>query len=714
MRTTRLFLHSAYSFAACIALIATPAWAADGFKASPEIEKEQLAILRSDAPAAQKAIACKKLAIDGSGAAAAELGKLLSDPQLNSWARIALEAIPGPEADLALRKAAESQGGLLLVGVINSIGVRRDAAAVELLTKRLEDKDADVASAAAVALGRIGDDAATKVLRSSLASAPAKTKSAVAEGLILCAERLNADGKSAEAVEIYDEVRKAEVPKQRIVEATRGAILARKQDGIPLLVEQLRSQDKALSQIALSTAREISGSEIDKALADELAQAPPERAALIIHAMADRPKTVVLAAVAKAAGPGAKPVRLAAISALARVGDGSCLAALLDTATEDDADLAAAAKAALADLPGDDVNPQIATLLASAEGKKLPLLIELVGRRRIEATSALLKSLDSKDKSVRAAALAALGETVDLKGLPVLVTQVLAPKNPDDAAVATQALKAASVRMPDREAAATQLAAAIDRTQSLPTKGSLLEILGAMGGPKALASVGAAGKSKNPELQDVSTKLLGEWMTEDAAPVLLDLSKAPDNKYQVRALRGYIRIARQFVLPEEQRVQMCREAMAAAKQAAEQKLVLEVLRRYPSVETLKLAIQAMSKPEINDDASAAALFIAQKVGTQNAEVAPLLAKAGFEKVKLEIVKAEYGAGSTQRDVTEVLRKQVGDLPVLTLPAGTYNTSFGGDPVPGSPKQLKIQYRLNGKAGEAIFAENEVIVLPAPK
>jgi hypothetical protein len=449
-------------------------------------------------------------------------------------------------------------------------------------------------------------------------------------------------------------------------------------------------------------------------LADKLADAPPERAALIIHAMSERPKTVAGSAIAKAAGPGPKPVRLAAISALARVGDSSSLPALLDTAVESDAELAQAAKAALADLPGEDVNPQIASLLAKAEGKKLPLLIELVGRRRIEATPALLKSLDSSDKSVRAAALAALGETVDLKGLPVLISQVLSPKNPDDAATATQALKAASVRMPDREAAATQLAAAIDRAPVAPLKSSLLEILGAMGGKKALATVGAAGQSKNPELQDVSTKLLGEWMTEDAAPVLLDLARSPDNKYQVRALRGYIRIARQFVLPEEERIQMCREAMAAAKQPAEQKLVLEVLRRYPSIETLKLAVAAMSKPEIGDDASAAVLFIAQKIGTQNAEVAPLLAKAGFDKVKLEIVKAEYGAGSTQKDVTAILRKQIGDLPLLSLPAKDYNSSFGGDPVPGSLKQLKIQYRLNGKAGEATFAENDLIVLPIPK
>lgn len=714
MRTIQFSIAVALSLATCIAFAAAPTWAAEGYKASPEKEKELLAILRSDASGAEKAIACKGLAIDGSGAAAPELAKLLSDPQLASWARIALEVIPGPEVDLALRKATESLEGNLLVGTINSIGVRRDAAAVGVLTKRLEDKDAEVASAAAVALGRVGNDAAAKSLRDSLADAPLKVRSAIAEGLVLTAERLHAEGKSAEAVEIYDLVRQAEVPKQRILEATRGAILARKEEGIPLLAEQLRSTDTGLFQIGLSVAREFPGSEIDKALATELEQAAPERTALIILAMADRPKTARVSAIAKYAGSGPKPVRLAAIGALARVGDSSSLPALLETAVESDAELAQAAKAALADLPGDDVNPQIAALLAKAEGKQYPVLIELVGRRRIEATPALIKALDDSDKSVRGAALAALGETVDLKGLPVLISQAVAPKHPEDGAAAVQALKAASVRMPDREACAAQLTAAIDRTSSVPMKASLLEILGAMGGPKALATVAAAGRSKNPELQDVGTRLLGEWMTEDAAPVLLDLAKTPGHKYQVRALRGYIRIARQFVLPEEQRVQMCRDAMAAAQQPAEKKLVLEVLKRYPSVETLNLAVQAMADREIKEDASAAVLVIAQKAGGKGSDVEALLTKAGFEKVKLEILKAEYGAGSTQKDVTAVIRKQVGDLPLITLPAASYNASFGGDPLPGSVKQLKIQYRLNGRAGEASFAEDALIILPVAK
>src|SRR5688500_11395386 len=246
---------------------AASAWAEDGQKASPEKELQLLTVLRSDAPAAEKAVACKRLAIDGSSAAVPDLKRLLSDAQLASWARIALEAIPGAEADEALLTAAGSLQGKLLVGTINSIGVRRDAKAVDPLTARLQDQDPEVASAAAVALGHIGNSAAAKALRGSLATDSVKVRSAVAEGCILCAERLHSVGKSAAAVEIYDEVRSADVPRPRSLEATRGAILARKLQGIPLLIEQFQSPDNGLFQLALSTAREFPGGEVDISLA---------------------------------------------------------------------------------------------------------------------------------------------------------------------------------------------------------------------------------------------------------------------------------------------------------------------------------------------------------------------------------------------------------------------------------------------------------------
>lgn len=713
MTKTRLF--SSVIFLGAFAFAATIASAADDAKSSSNKESELIALLRSDAPPGDKAIACKKLAIYGTSEAVPELAKLLTNEDLASWARIALEAIPGPAADEALRKSLDSLKGKLLVGAINSIGVRQDTAAVDVLTARLTNADAEVASAAAVALGHIASDAAAKSLRPQLAAADAKVRSAAAEGCVLCAERLQAAGRSAEATELYDAVRRAQVPKQRILEATRGAILTRKDEGIALLLEQVRSPDKALFQLALSTARELPGEKIDQALAAELGRAAPDRAALLLAAMTDRPETVVLPAVLQAAGSGPKAVRLAALGALGRVGDASCIAPLVQIATDADAELANAAKTALAELPSERANAEIVARLSKAAGPAYPVLIEVVGQRRIDATPELLKAAGNSDAAVRRAALTALGETVALANLSVLIDQVVSPKSADDAQVAQQALRAACVRMPQREECAEQLAKAIDRSP-VDTKIVLLQILGAMGGGKALQTVGTAAKSGDSQLQDAGTRLLGEWMTVDAAPVLLDLAKADpaQNKYQGRALRGYLRLARQFVMPEDQRAEICRNALAICRQPAEQKLVLDVLKRHPTIDGLKLAVRIMQTPELKPEATSVAMAIAQKLGGKTADARQVLAQAGLDKVKLEIVKAEYGAGATQKDVTEVLRKQAADLPLISLPADGYNASFGGDPLPGTPKQLKVQYRINDKAGEALFAENEMILLPMPK
>jgi len=623
MTLNRPYRSFLVALAATLSLVGSPAWA-DAAK-----EKELLAVLKSDAPAGEKAITCKKHAIYGSGESVAELAKLLTNPELSSWARIALEAIPGPEADAALRKASETLEGRLLIGMINSIGVRRDSSSVEVLTARLHDKDRDVAAAAAVALGRIGNDSAVKALRTALASAGPETRSAMAEGCVLAAERLNASGKSVEAVAIYDEVRKAEVSKPRLIEATRGAILARKSEGLPLLIELFRSQDKDLFRLGLTVAREFPGTEIDKALAGELLQTTPERGALIVTTMADRPETVDSLAILAAAGSGKKPVRLAALSALSRIGNESAFDILLQGATDADADIAAAAKTTLAELPGQKIDSKIATLLPDAKGKTYSLLIELVGMRRIDATPALLKALTNTDKAVRRSALVALGETVDLQGLAVLITQVNAAKDADDAAVAQAALRAASVRMPDREACAGELATALPKA-STESKTVLLEILSEVGGEKALKTVGAAAKSNDPVQQDVGSRVLGKWSSVDAAPVLLDLAKTgPAVQYRVRALRGYIGLARKFAMPEQDRVEMCQKAMNSATQVAEQKLVLDVLRIHPSLPGLKMAAAAVKNPELKDDATLVATTIAKKLGDKP-EVKDVLSKAGIE------------------------------------------------------------------------------------
>ncbi|MHC4656345.1 MAG: HEAT repeat domain-containing protein, partial [Planctomycetota bacterium] len=261
---------------------------------------------------AQDRPAAKKLAIYGTEQSIPALAPLLADKELASWARIALEAIPGTTADTALRNALGKLQGRLLVGIINSIAVRRDIGAVDTLVQKLDDDNASVASAAAVALGHIGGEKAARALTKSLANAPAGVRSAVAEGSILCAERFLAHDRTAEAVKLYDTVRKADVPDQRHLEAIRGAILARQSAGLALLIEQLRSEDKKRLGIGLRTARELPGRNVTEALAVELNRLNPDRRPLLLLALADRSASAVLPIVQKTAQSGPKELRITA------------------------------------------------------------------------------------------------------------------------------------------------------------------------------------------------------------------------------------------------------------------------------------------------------------------------------------------------------------------------------------------------------------------
>ncbi len=138
------------------------------------------------------------------------------------------------------------------------------------------------------------------------------------------------------------------------------------------------------------------------------------------------------------------------------------------------------------------------------------------------------------------------------------------------------------------------------------------------------------------------------------------------------------------------------------------------MERYPSVDMLRLAVGAAKTPSLKNDAAAISLVIAQKIGGSSVDVQKLLAQVGHDPVKVEIIRAEYGAGTKFKDVTEALRRHVRAFPLIVLPSSSYNASFGGDPLPGIPKQLKIRYRIDGKPAEVSFPENATIMLPIPQ
>ena len=102
--------------------------------ASKEMEDKLIAVLKSDAPYKEKAYACRQLAVMGTKDAIAPLAALLDDEKLSHMARYGLEPILDPEVDIVLRAALGRLKGRPLIGVIGSLGVRRDTQSVGPLT----------------------------------------------------------------------------------------------------------------------------------------------------------------------------------------------------------------------------------------------------------------------------------------------------------------------------------------------------------------------------------------------------------------------------------------------------------------------------------------------------------------------------------------------------------------------------------------------------
>lgn len=172
----------------------------------------------------QKAKACQRLGELAPKEAVPALAALLDDEHLSVYARYGLEPIPDPSAGDALRAALAKLKGDRLIGVINSIGKRRDAKASPALAKMMHGPDADIARASAAALGSIGGASSAKELQAALAKTSGMTRMAVADASLVCAERLLAAGQRDQALALYTALSATDIPKPVRLAAMSGII----------------------------------------------------------------------------------------------------------------------------------------------------------------------------------------------------------------------------------------------------------------------------------------------------------------------------------------------------------------------------------------------------------------------------------------------------------------------------------------------------------
>lgn len=390
-------------------------------------EAHWIAVLQSGATQKEKADACRELAHVGTAKAVPVLASLLGDENLAHMARYALEPIRDPAVDAALREALGKLRGRPLVGVIGSLGVRRDMKAVAALSKMLSDSDAEVAQAAARALGNIGTIEAAEAIQSAMAGASGIKLTDYCDGLFRCAESLAGRGQTAEALKIYDSLRGlAGAPLEVRVGALRGSILLRANDGIPLMLEAIRGGDYALAAAAAQTAFEMRDPKVTAALADALPNLEANKQILLANTLGQRGDAPAGAALLSLASKGPEAVRLAAVRNLTRLGYAPALRLLADLSISGEGELANTARECLGSFPGKEAEAAIAALLGHQEAKVRALAVELIAQRKAgQATASLLKAAEDTEPAVRLAAMRALRDQAGLAELPAVLSILL-------------------------------------------------------------------------------------------------------------------------------------------------------------------------------------------------------------------------------------------------------------------------------------------------
>ena len=580
----------------------------DPAKLAP-IEARLIAALNDEsATFAGKQEICKFLWFMGTSRSVPALAKLLAgDQKAADAARYALERIPGPEAGAALRAAMLRASGLRRIGIVNSLGARRDRRAAPALAALLKANDKPMRDAAVSALGRIGTEQALSALK------PLGSRDiVVCQALLRCADGLAAAGKAGLAEQLLTGLTAQGRPTVARVSALRSLAALKRPAVLPLAMKLSSEPDAYVRRGAAAVLAGLAAPAAVKAIVAGFPKLPPEAKIVLLAAWGDRREPLAAAVSLRAASDVLPEVRAAAIRAAARTGGAGAVPAVAEIAAKGDGE-AGLAREALAGLPGQASARAIERL--SAEGRpevRAAMMAVLAERPGASSMAALMAGAGAADSVVAVAALRAIGN-VGGSGEVEPVVRIMAGAGDDGVReAAARAIVACAQRSGEREAAVS-LAVGASGSASLPARMAALGVLAELGGTRALTELTRAASSPESDLKRAAVQGLADtWADSGAMPVLLGIAKGDQQRgVRVIALRGYLRLAAQDGrMSADDKATAIEQGLAIAERPDEKRQAFGALRDCRTEQAVSLIAAHLGESDVFAEAAEAVLDLA--------------------------------------------------------------------------------------------------------
>jgi HEAT repeat protein len=577
-----------------------------------KIEKQLIDFLNSNATRDGKEFICRKLSIIGSAASVDSLASMLLEPATSDMARYALERIPSPAADDALRKALTKTTGKEKVGIINTLGMRGDSKSVEALRKLIDNSNADISAAAIAALGRIGGSDAAGILAEVKNKLDDERLRALAlHAYISCADKLVKLGDKPKAFKIYNQAYLPDNPDAIRIAGLRGMVLSGKEDATEIVIDAIKKETGPIQAQAVALVSRIEDPDKIKTVAGHLPALLPVR------------QLQLLTALSNCAQPGAarpafitatksehQEVRIAALKALAVLDDESTVTLLAEIAASSTGAERRAARESLYSLRGPTVDERIISSISGAEaGVKVELIRSIAQRRINVGAKTLLITAQDSDSQVRLESIKSL-RVVNEGNLSELVGVLLNSQSDSERKEAEKIVVAVSNTLGKREGSLPILEG-LASTDDVDAACSLLMILGRTGGDGGLEMLRDTLNSDDPKLVDASIRGLSEWPDDEPMDDLLRIAQTSENQtHKVLALRSYIRmIGLDDKREAQETVNLYQGAMNLASDASSKKMILSGLSKVESPAAMKFSADYLDDEELGREAASTVVGI---------------------------------------------------------------------------------------------------------
>lgn len=634
---------------AALALSFLSATAAD---ATRNREDQLLDILRSPASAREKDAACAELKFVGTAKAIPVLATLLPDPQLSHSARFVLESMREPEAGQALLKALALASPEQRVGIIESLGERREAAAVPELRGYLTDKDEPLANATAFALGKVGSKEALEALTATLNARGTESATAVFDAALSAAERLRVTGDLGAAQAGYQAILSSASHSYLLAAAHRGLMLCAGPETPTLVAKALMGPGGPTQSAALAVAKELPGPNIAPALVGALERVPPRQQVAVLALLGQKGDNQVAPAVIRVAQAGGGVVRISAINALALIGGGGAVEALAQFAAEGERDESAAAREALVRLVGPDVSAAMLSLLEKGSpAQQVEIARALGARGDVSAIQQVLRLAGSAPASSRPAVYEAAGALARAHDLPALVKLVEDAPDSADRANAAEALNSACQRLmaAGGKLDLTSLIAACQEGRS-EVRVALLPVCSGIAGDQTREVLLSGVGDRDAAVREAAIRALADSQDPAVLGKLTELGCAlPEANLRAVAIGGCVRLAageESRSLGNGARIEALTKLMDCQPTVEQQKRIISGLARIPDIKSLDRVEALLGAPATANEAARAIV-----------QLAPLLPETDRAVGALEKVLAGKPDAETQK-AAEALMNQV--------------------------------------------------------